>query len=284
MALPQERSAKKQEMEYKRIEREMRNKERERKQNAKLKKRLEKQHKKWEKQKKKYEKKGLPVPPEPKLEMEPEKPTEPTTQPKIDLPEAEIITAEADVWTPQSARNLDEIQKRIDRMDKKHIRSLTERYKDRFGEDLEVPDIYNVSSSIDVDTAEATGEIESVESSTSITTSESKGLSTASKPEKSAFGFGRREPKEKKAKGPTTERQVRFFDFRTPLYLLKKFTDEDSGGGKKAIIAIFDIFLILVFPLTILRIITTPIYMRRDSKEARLNQELNEQSSSAQPS
>jgi hypothetical protein len=283
MALPQERSAKKQEMEYKRIEREMKNKELEIKQKEKMKKRFDKQHKRWEKLKKKYEKKGWPVPPEPKFEMEPEKPTPKTTPAKdINLPEAEIITAEADVWTPKSARNLDEIQKRIDRMDKKHIKNLRDRYKERYGEDLEVPDIYNVSSSIEVETAEESGELEKVESPT--TESVSKGLFGQPRTEKTGLRFGRKERAEKVKVKTMGDRPIRFFDFRTPLFFLKKFSNEESGGGKKAILAIVDIIvIILLFPITILRILITPYYMRKDRKEAELNQELSDQSSSAQP-
>ena len=86
---------------------------------------------------KKLAAKGVKIPPK----SETKKPEKASEMAESKLPEAEIIS-DADVWTPKSARKLEEIQKMIDRMDHSGVKSLKERYKIRYGEDLEIPDIY----------------------------------------------------------------------------------------------------------------------------------------------
>ena len=222
---------------------------------------------------------GIKSPPpktEAKEKAEPEK-TEVTAS-EADtskIPEAEIIS-EADKWKPKSARKLDEIQKMIDRMDRDGIKSMRERYKQRYGEDLEVPDIYETKASFDVETAEEIGELEPVTgtSSTSMAmdTTETKAIEDKRKADKKA-----KAAKKKKIK---IDRPQRFFDFRTPWYLKNKL-GANRGKAVRGFLLIFDIFFNILFFILIIKILTTIIYIIIDRRH-RKDLELLEQES-AQP-
>ena len=219
-------------------------------------------------------------------------PGTPTTRtlpaPEETLTEAEVISAEADVWTPRSARNIDEIEKRVDRMDRDRIHSLKERYKERYGEDLEIPDAYNVESTLDVDTAEQTGELEPIEKKLE----DSKEPTLKTKEESKGLGlgvFGKKDKKKDKTKQKVKiDRPVRFLDLRKPLYLVSKFTTKDSGIGRKIFLGILDI-IILLFCIIILfipmfiRIIGTIYYIRRDKLDQELFESMPENGSQPQP-
>jgi hypothetical protein len=291
-------------MKLKQIEKERTMKEKELKRQAKLKKREEKQRKKLEKRRIKLAKKGI-ILQEPSASPDAKKPSisaaaaagTSTPPPEAKLPEAEIITAEADVWTPKSARNINEIQKRIDRMDHNKISSIKERYKERYGEDLEVPDAYNVKSSIDVETAERTGELEGLDKdSTGLSTTSSE-ADTKGEAIKRGLGFGlagRKDKglglgrgKDKRKDKVKIDYPARFLDLRKPLYLKSKFTNEESGGGKKAIFGLLDVIIliisIIIFPIIIIRIIGTFIYIRRDKQDQEIIESMKDESGSAQP-
>jgi len=256
-------------MELKRLEMEAKNKERQQKIEKRKKKMEDRQRKKFEKLRKKYAKKGIKLP-EHSLKREPK------TEPKAeiiakDIPEAEVITA-ADVWTPQSARQIDDIQKRIDRMDQKSIHSLKERYKSRYGEDLEVPDIYETKPSIEVETAEKTGELTSPVKDT-------KGTMFAKdkKTKKPLFG-GKDKKKKEKVK---FDRPMRFLDYRSFFYL-KNTKATDGGGGKKAIFALIDIILnILLF---IIKFPATIYYVIADRRERKMMEAMSESAAQPNPS
>ncbi len=271
-------------MQLKQAAREEKMRKKQAKREAKMRKLEVKRRRKEEKLRAKLAAKGIKLPPKKEEEI---KPTGISGEEK--LPEAEIITGEADVWTPRSARNLDEIQKRIDRMDKRHITSLKERYKSRYGEDLEVPDIYNVESTIEIETAEKAGEIEKVETDT-------KGLDTTpmtSKPDEKKRGlglFGSKVPstekdkeKEKDVEKIKTERPLRLLDYRTPFYLRDKYA-VDAGSGKRTGLLIIDIILNILLTIFIIKIITTIIYVIKDRREEKIIKSLSDQSTKPQPS
>jgi hypothetical protein len=293
-------------MKLKQMEKERKMKEKEMKRQAKMKKREEKQRKKLEKRRIKLAKKGI-ILQEPSTSPDATKPAasaavapgKTTPLPEAKLPEAEIITAEADVWTPKSARNINEIQKRIDRMDRSKIGSIKERYKERYGEDLEVPDAYNVKSSIDVETAERTGELEvsGTGSADPGTSAAGLGVDAKEEPKKRGLIFGRSGSKEKdkglglgaakKKDKVKIDRPARFLDLRKPLFLKSKFTNEESGGGKKAVFALLDVIILIicliVFPIIIIRIIGTIYYIRRDKQDQEIMESMKEESGTAQP-
>ena len=188
------------------------------------------------------------------------------------LPEAEIV-AEADIWTPKSAKKMDEIQKLIDRMDHEGVKSLRERYKEKYGEDIEIPDAYEAKSSIDVETAEESGELEKV-------TRESH-LVTPLKEEKSKLSLLSKKKKEKKEK-VKVDRPLRLLDFRTPWYLRDKF-GADAGGGKRAVLFIIDLILNILLLILVIKILTTIIYILKDRKQAKLEEAMGDQGATPQP-
>jgi hypothetical protein len=188
------------------------------------------------------------------------------------LPEAEIV-ADADVWTPKSAKKLDEIQKLIDRMDHDGVKSLKDRYKEKYGEDIEIPDAYEAKSSFEVETAEEAGELEKVPT-------ESKLVAPAKK-EKGKLSLLSKKKKEKKEK-MKVDRPLRLLDIRTPFYLRDKF-GADSGGGKRAILLIIDIILNILLIILVIKIITTIIYILKDRKQAKLQAAMDDQGATPQP-
>lgn len=255
--------------ELKRLEMEAKNKERQQKIEKRKKKAEARQRKKFEKLRKKYAKKGIKLPDQPIKK-------EPKTEPKAeiiakDIPEAEVITA-ADVWTPQSARQIDDIQKRIDRMDQKSIQSLKERYKSRYGEDLEVPDIYETKPSIEVETAEKTGEL-----TKPIQDTKSTVFAKDKKTKKPLFG-GKDKKKKEKVK---FDRPMRFLDYRSFFYL-KNTKAADSGGGKKAIFGLLDIILNIV--LFFIKIPATIYYIIADRREQKMMEAMGDQAAQPNPS
>jgi hypothetical protein len=248
-------------MQLKQAAREEKMKRKQQKREEKMRKAEEKRRKKEEKLRAKLAAKGIVLPP--KVEAG-EKKT--TISGKEELPEAEIITAEADVWTPKSARNVYDIQKRIDRMDHKSVKTLKDRYKERFGEDMEVPDVYNVKSSIEVETAEETGELEKPERETKVFGKPAEATGEEEKSKKK-FGFlSKKKEKEPEVEKKKVERPLRFFDLRTPFFLRDKLAAED-GKGKRAGLMIIDIILNILLIIFIIKIITTIIYVVKDRRQ-----------------
>ena len=198
-----------------------------------------------------------------------------------EIPEAEIIS-EADKWSPKSARKLDEIQKMIDRMDHTSVKTLRQRYREKYGENLEVPDIYEPKSSIEVETAEETGELEptllAIPESSSTGAADKQTWTTPASMDK--FGAGQKISAEKKVK---VDRPLRFLDYRTPFYLRDKFAAE-GGKGKRAALFIIDIILNILLAIVIVKIITTIIYIYKDRKLEKDLQALSQESPQPQPS
>lgn len=264
-------------MELKRLAREEKMRKKQLKREEKMRKKQKKQRKKEEKLRAKLAAKGISVPD--KLEAKTRKPTTTMDAAVEKLPEAEIISAEADVWTPKSARKMDEIQKRIDRMDHKSVKTLRERYKERYGEDLEVPDIYETRPSIEVETAEETGELDqSIPEPITSTTSTGDELKVSTSAAK-AKELKRAKKKKERVK---VDRPLRLLDYRTPWYLRDKF-GASSGSGKRAVLLIVDILLNIILTIILIKIIATIVYVIKDRRDEKMIQDLQGESAKPQP-
>lgn len=199
------------------------------------------------------------------------------TTPGTSIPEAEIIT-EADKWSPKSAKKLDEIQKMIDRMDHNSVKSLRDRYKERYGEDMEVPDVYENRPSIEVETAEQAGELEPISSTSISSGSDQTMLDTpaASKPKTSLFGSPLKSPK------PKIDRPLRLLDYRTPMFLRDKFGTK-GGKGIRAVLSIVDIILNILLGIVLIKVIMTIVYVMKDKKMEKQLRMMEQESSQPQP-
>jgi hypothetical protein len=204
-----------------------------------------------------------------------------TTESGAAIPEAEIIS-EADKWTPQSAKKIDEIKRMIDRMDHTSVKSLKDRYKERYGEDLEVPDVYESRPSIEVETAEHTGELEPISSTTSTSSSDQtlSGTSQASavKPKRSLFGG----PASAAPPKPKVDRPLRLLDYRTPMYLRDTY-GATGGKGKRLMLTIVDILLNILLGIVLIKVIMTLVYIMKDRKLEKQLSMMEQEASQAQP-
>jgi hypothetical protein len=232
----------------KQIKLEEKRRKREARKEKKMQKKLEKQRKKEATLKAKVDAGVLKLPSEPKKSE------------GAEPPEAEIIEPTAIEWKPKSTITIDEKRKRIDRLSAEGVQSLKSRFREKYGEELEVPDMYERTYEYNIGEPEEPSLPESVEA-------ESSEIKVSELGEKKGFGSIRDKSKAK-AK-PTGPRPLRFFDLRRPLFLREKFTNEETSGGKKILFLLLDIFLLLVIPLTILRIITTIIYVIKDGRDAK---------------
>lgn len=185
-------------------------------------------------------------------------PPEPAKKPSAadEPPEAEIIMT-AKEFTPKSSKSIDEKRARIDRLSAEGVKSLKSRFREKYGEEMEVPDVYEKSYDLSLGEPSTGPELPG---SVSEPDAEIKIDEMAEKK-----GFGRKGAKRR----PTGPRPLRFFDLRHPLYFKNKFTDKESRGVKKAIMIIIDIFMYLIIPIFILRIITTILYVIKDSRAAK---------------
>ena len=172
---------------------------------------------------------------------------------------------------------MDEIQKMIDRMDRGSVKTLSDRYKQRYGEDLEVPDAYEVKASLEVETAEEAGELEPV-SITPITTQEETKATTTEK----SKGFSLGKPKKEKQKKAKIDRPLRFLDYRTPWYLRDKLAPE-GGKGKRAVLFIIDLILNILLFIILIKIIFTIIYIIKDRRLEKQLSALEQESAQPQP-
>jgi hypothetical protein len=147
-------------------------------------------------------------------------------------------------------------------MSSSSVESLRDRYRSRYGEDLEVPDAFNVPlPSRDEDpvlvSTDSTDELSTV-------TVESPSLASPA-PEKPA-----------KVK-PKIYREPTFWDLRSaPLYLFKKAELDGSGGAAKALWAIIDVVVLILVPLTLIlvpltaiRLITSVLAWNKEKKQVK---------------
>jgi hypothetical protein len=266
-------------MELKRQKREAKMRKKQLKRERKMNKREIKQQRKEAQLRMKLAKSGIKLPP--KEETKPKegvaKKKQAVTAEGSEIPEAEIIS-EADKWTPKSAKKLDEIQKMIDRMDHSSVRSLRDRYKERYGEDLEVPDVYEAKASLEVETATEEGELEPAYITHTGEKEETKVISA----EKKGRGFSFARPAKKKEKKEKVERPLRFLDYRTPWYLRDKFA-ADGGKVKRGILLIIDLILNILLGIILIKIIFTIIYIIKDRRLQKQLRALEQESAQPQP-
>lgn len=266
------------EMELKRQKRDAKMQKKQLKREKKLRKREMKQKRKEAKIRAKLARSGIKLPPkeETKPAVEVSKKEGKVAAEGEAIPEAEIIS-EADKWKPKSAKKMDEIQKMIDRMDHGSVKTLRERYKQKYGEDLEVPDAYEVKASLEVETAAEAGELEPV-TITPITTKEETKEATPEKGRGLSF-TKRKKEKEKKVK---IDRPLRFLDYRTPWYLRDRLAPE-GGKAKRGILLIIDLILNILLAIILIKIITTIIYIIKDYRLKKQLIALEQESAQVQP-
>ena len=267
-------------MELKRQKREAKMRKKQLKREKKMQKREMKSQRKEAQLRMKLAKSGIKLPPKPETKQKEgvAKKKQAVAAEGAAIPEAEIIS-EADKWTPKSAKKLDEIQKMIDRMDHSSVRSLRERYKERYGENLEVPDVYEAKASLEVETATEVGELEPAYIPHTGEKEETRDISAAEKKGK-GFSFAR-SPK-KKEKKVKVERPLRFLDYRTPWYLRDKFA-ADGGKGKRAVLLIIDLILNILLGIILIKIIFTIIYIIKDRRLEKQLSAIEQESAQPQP-
>ena len=195
-------------------------------------------------------------------------PAEPSKKPSAagEPPEAEIIMTVKE-FTPKSSKSIDEKRARIDRLSAEGVKSLKTRFRAKYGEELDVPDMYEKSYDLSLGEPSKGPELPG---SVSEPDAEIKVDELA---EKKRFGRKAAKPK------PTGPKPLRFFDLRHPLFFKDKFSDGDTKGGKKAAMIILDILMYVIFPILIIRMITTIIYVIKDGRAAKREAAASAQSS-----
>jgi hypothetical protein len=179
--------------------------------------------------------------------------------------QAEVVEFRAKEWERRSVQSMDEVEKKIDRFSGKGVQSLTDRYREKYGEDLQVPELYQIETSIELD-----GELEKYAKEEELKASEDEWKEP--EPPKSRGFF---KPKEKPSieiiEEDESPREPRFMDLSTGALFLRNKHGAHSGGGKRAALAFVDVIvLIVLFPITIIRLITTLYYSmkRRKARKA----------------
>jgi len=178
------------------------------------------------------------------------------------IPEAVVLEGPPENWIRHSTRSLDEVKRRIDRMDDQAVDSLRSRYRERYGEDLEIPDAFEMPS---VEAAQT-----SPESSDSPVLLGGSAVDTKTEVKKEEPQGSFLKPKSSpKAQKPKIEREPNFWDMRsTPLYFYKKAELDYKSGGGKAMAALIDILTYVTVIIPVLRVITTANAARKEGKES----------------
>jgi hypothetical protein len=209
--------------------------------------------KRQEKLEKKMSKKGEVMPKEP-LKMERKEEGKPAEK----IVSAEVVEFKPKEWERRSVHSMDEVEKKIDRFSGKGVKGLSERYRDKYGEDLKVPELYQIETSLEKDDLERTADEDELGRI-------DKEMGEASRKEPGGFWGAKKEP-ELSMDEPKEKLPPNFLDLTTGLFYFKNKTPRGASGGKKTVMILLDIILIIIFPILILRIITTPIYMRKRKK------------------
>jgi hypothetical protein len=170
---------------------------------------------------------------------------------------AEIVEFKPREWERKSVHSIDEVEKKIDRFSGKGVESLSERYRNKYGEDLKVPELYQIETSIEMK--------DDLDKYLSEDEEKDDAFVQEEKEEPSKGGFFSK-PSEPAEEFPADEgeRQLRFLDMSSGAMYLSKKHGRNAGGGKKAVLAIVDIIL-LIFLLPI-RILTTLYYVLKRRK------------------
>jgi hypothetical protein len=152
---------------------------------------------------------------------------------------------------------LDEIEKKIDRFSGKGVAGLSERYREKYGEDLKVPELYQIETSLEMDHS-----IEDLASEDEPDDFERRQDAPGTKSTGGLFGTSKKEAKIEVGE-PGEKPPLNFFDLTSGLFFLTKKFGAKGGGGKKAVMVILDILLL---PTIIIRIFTTIIFVQKRKK------------------
>jgi hypothetical protein len=142
---------------------------------------------------------------------------------------AEVVEFKPKEWERRSVQSMNDVEKKIDRFTGKGVASLSDRYREKYGESLKVPELYQIETSLemesDLDKVIKDDELEKLES-------ELEGGRT-SRDE----GFGNSSRKAtievEEPEGPKPD--LKFMDLSSGfLYFKEKFAAR-GGAGKKAV-------------------------------------------------
>lgn len=183
-------------------------------------------------------------------------------EPGQKIAKAEVVEFKPKEWSRRSVQSMEDVEEKIDRFSGRGVKGLSERYREKYGEDIKVPELYQIETTIemekDFDMTYEDDELTKID----------KEMEAPPVKEEGGF-FGRKKNKtEVEDDGVKIELEPKFLDLSSAfLFLTKKFGAK-GGGGKKAILALFDlIILIVLFPITILRILTTIYFVMKRKKE-----------------
>ena len=182
---------------------------------------------------------------------------------KEKIVKAEVVEFKPKEWKRRSVQSLDDVEKKIDRLSGKGVTSLSDRYREKYGEDLKVPELYQIETSLEMDSdierlsLEDEGDLDD-EGFREMGTSTSSDFQRKKAEAEISLG----EPKEKP--------ELSFMDLSSGVLYLRDKYGAKGGGGKRAVLVILDIVvLVVLFPLTIIRIFTTIYYSRKRKKVAK---------------
>lgn len=221
--------------------------------------------KKQDKMRKKLEKQGRTMPDE--FSRTEDRGPMGAKEPEGKIAQAEVVEFKSKEWERRSVQSLGEIEKKIDRFSGRGVKGLEERYREKYGEDIKIPELYQIETKLEFD--------QSIDRAASEDEGEDdvwgERKDAEGQEEKTSF-FGRsRKDADITVGGPEDELEPSFWDLSTgPMFFMKKY-GRSGGGGKKAIMAIVDIIVLIVLfiPFTIIRLLTTVVSVRRRKKARR---------------
>ena len=67
------------------------------------------------------------------------------------IAKAEVVEFKGKEWSRKSVQSMDEVEAKIDRFSGKGVQGLSDRYRQRYGEDLKVPELYQIETTIEME-------------------------------------------------------------------------------------------------------------------------------------
>jgi hypothetical protein len=184
------------------------------------------------------------------------------------IAKAEVVEFKGREWSRKSVQSMDEVEAKIDRFSGKGVKGLSDRYRDKYGEDLKVPELYQIETTIEMerefDTESDDEELARID----------KELEAAPVKDENSSFFGRKKDKAKVKVEFDEDKPVlepKLLDFSSAVFFLMKRFGARGGGIKKILLALLDVGLILFFPLTIIRILTTIVIVMKRKKARKIN-------------
>lgn len=177
---------------------------------------------------------------------------------------AEVVEFKPKEWERKSVESIEDVEKKIDRFSGKGVSSLSDRYRERYGEDLKVPELYEIETSI-----EMKDEYDRLTTKEQALALERELAEPAVPKEGLEFHEVTKEKEEALEDEPKPDIPLNFWDLSSGVLFFRKKFGVRGGGGKKAGLIIVDaIILIVAFPITIIRLFTT-IYHSSKRRKAR---------------